>query len=317
MGNDVRSTPRAVPDRAAKFRIPHSAFRIREAVLGLLLALPPFAVVLLLIAVPAVQTVFFTLGQVPTNNAAYSTGMHLVVSERPTLAVYRDLLASPFFRADVRLTVGVTLAAVALVLVVAYILALYVRFGSGRLPAVVRSLYLTPMFVPVVIASYALITFYVDRGELQALLSHHGLGYRRVIYQPSGIIIGQVWASIPFAVLMLGSGLDAISDELIEAARDVGAGAPRILWRIVLPLNLVPALIVVTFTFIGVVGSFTIPFLLGPNAPQMLGVAMQAYFTSYQQPQAAAAMAVMTFVACAAAGALYVWGTSRAGRGAA
>src|SRR6266536_6368674 len=75
----------------------HSSLVVREAALGLLLALPPFAVVVLLIAVPAVQTVFFTLGQVPTNNAAYSTGMHLVVSERPTLAVYRDLLGSPFF----------------------------------------------------------------------------------------------------------------------------------------------------------------------------------------------------------------------------
>jgi ABC-type spermidine/putrescine transport system permease subunit I len=317
MRDQASTTRRAIPEAAPAVRPARAALRVREAALGLLMALPPFAIVILLIAVPAVQAVTFSLGQVPTNNAAYSTGMHLVVSERPTLAVYRDLLASQFFRADVQITLGVTLASVALVLVVGYILALYVRFGSGRLPAVVRSLYLTPMFVPVVIASYALITFYVDRGQLQALLSRLGLGYKPVIYHPSGIVLGQVWANIPFAVLMLGSGLDALSDELIEAARDVGAGAPRILWRIVLPLNLVPALIVATFTFIGVVGSFTIPFLLGPNAPQMLGVAMQAYFVSYQQPQAAAAMAVMTFLACAAAGALYVWGTSRAGRGAA
>lgn len=286
-----------------------------EATLGLLLALPPFAAVLLLIAVPAVQALTFSLGQVPSGNAAYTTGMHLVTSPTPTLAVYQSLFANPAFREDLKLTAGVTVTSVVLVLVVGYILALYVRFGSGPLPNLVRSLYLMPMFVPVVIASYALITFYVDRGELQAILEHLGLGYKPVIYHQSGIVIGQVWASIPFAVLMLGSGLDAISQELIEAARDVGAGPLTILWRVVLPLNLVPALIVVTFTFIGVVGSFTIPFLLGPNAPQMLGVTMQAYFSSYQQPQAAAAMAVLTFLVCAVAGGLYVWGTSRAGKG--
>ena len=31
------------------------------------------------------------------------------------------------------------------------------------------------------------------------------------------------------------------------------------------------------------VGSFTIPFLIGPNAPQMLGVAIQAYYYAEAQ----------------------------------
>ena len=81
-----------------------------------------------------------------------------------------------------------------------------------------------------------------------------------------------------------------------------------------LPLNVVPTLIVMTFTFIGVLGSFTVPYLIGPNAPQMIGVAMQSYFNSYRQPQPAVAMAVMTFVAASIAGAIYVWATARSGR---
>src|SRR5439155_1039019 len=88
----------------------------------------------------------------------------------------------------------------------------------------------------------------------------------------------------------------------------------RVLWRIVLPMNLVPLLIVLTFTFIGVVGSFTIPFLIGANAPQMMGVAIQAYFSNYNQPQPAVAMAVLLFAICALAGAVYVCATSRSGK---
>ena len=42
--------------------------------------------------------------------------------------------------------------------------------------------------------------------------------------------------------------------------------------------------------------------------------AMQAYYNSYRQPQAAVAMAVMTFVAAAGAGAVYIWATGRSGR---
>lgn len=290
--------------------------RWHEMVLGLVLALPPFVVLVLLVVYPAIEAFLFSLGQVPSNNAAFSTGMHLVVSKTPTLEVYRQLFASSFFRDDLAITFYVTFLAVFFVLIVSYVLALFVRFGSGPLPAVVRSLYLIPMFVPVVIASYALITFYVDHGFLQALLSHVGLGYVSPVYAGAGIVIGEVWASIPFAVLLLGSGLDGLPQELVEAAQDAGAGFLSVVWRIVLPLNVVPAMIVVTFTFIGVLGSFTVPYLLGPNAPQMLGVAMEAYFTSYQQPQPAVAMAVITFLLAAVAGAVYVWATARSGKAA-
>ena len=288
--------------------------RWREAAIGLAMVAPPIVMLLFLIGLPAVQATIFSLGIVPSDNLVFSTGQHLIKSDAPTLAVYRDLLASPFIRDDLWLTVWISLLSVVLVAIVSYVLALYVRFGSGPLPRIVRSLYLVPMFVPVVIASYAAITFYVDRGVLASILHVLGLPFASPAYKPAGVVITQVWFNIPFAVLMLGSGLDGIEQELIESAHDVGAGFLRVLWRIVLPMNLVPLLIVLTFTFIGVVGSFTIPFLIGANAPQMMGVAIQAYFSNYNQPQPAVAMAVLLFAICALAGALYVWATSRSGK---
>jgi len=291
--------------------------RWREALLGLVLAAPPFVMLCFLVVFPAVEAALFSLGLVPEDNVTFSTGMHVISSDTPTLEVYRLLWANEAFRAGLELTAVVTAFSVVIVLVVGYVLALYVRFSSGWLASAIRSLYLIPMFVPVVIASYALITFYTDHGELQAIVNGLGIGYSSPVYRASGIIIGQVWANIPFAVLLLGSGLDGLPQEMIEAAHDVGAGFFQVLWRIVLPLNVVPTLIVATFTFIGVLGSFTIPYLIGPNAPQMIGVAMQAYFNSYRQPQPAVAMAVMTFLAASVAGAIYVWATARSGRAAA
>ena len=289
--------------------------RVREAALGLLFVAPPVVVLLVLIVLPAIDAATFSLGLVPSGNLIFSTGLHLISSDTPTLAVYRDLLASPFVRDDLTLTIWITVVSVVFVAIVGYVLALYVRFGSGPLPTLVRSLYLVPMFVPVVIATYAAITFYVDRGFLAAVLHAIGLGYVSPAYKASGVVITQVWYNIPFAVLMLGSGLDGIEQELIDSAHDVGAGFLMVLWRIVLPMNLVPLLIVLTFTFIGIIGSFTIPFLIGPNAPQMLGVAIQAYFSNYNQPQPAVAMAVILFGISAVAGAAYVWATSRSNKG--
>jgi ABC-type spermidine/putrescine transport system permease subunit I len=288
--------------------------RAREAALGLLLVAPPMIVLLALIVWPALQATTFSLGLVPHENLTFSTGQHLVDSSTPTLQVYQDLFNSGFVRDDLSMTLWISVISVVLVAIVGYVLALYVRFGSGWLPRIVRSLYLIPMFVPVVIATYAAITFYVDRGVLNALLHAVGLPYTSPAYKPSGVVITQVWFNIPFAVLMLGSGLDGIEQELIDSAHDVGAGFLTVLWRIVLPMNLVPLLIVLAFTFIGVIGSFTIPYLIGPNAPQMMGVAIQAYFSNYNQPQAAVAMAVILFLIAALAGVVYVWATSRSNK---
>lgn len=285
-----------------------------EALIGLCLAVLPVLAMFVLVVLPAFEGLRFSLGQVPGDNPAYSTGSHLVTSAMPTLEVYRTLLLSPFVQADLRLTLTVTLFTVVLILLVGYTLALLVRFGRGRLATTVRSLYLIPMFVPVVIAAYAFITLYGPHGWLDALLHHVGVGYRSPIYSAPGIVMGLVWSHIPFAALLLGSGLDALPEEQIEAARDSGAGFPTILWRIILPLNLTPTLIVAAFGAIGVLGSYTVPSLLGPNAPQMLGVAMEQYFGAYRQPQAAVALAMIAFAAAAVIGALYVWGISRTRR---
>lgn len=286
----------------------------RQGALGFALALPPFLVLLALVAIPAVDGVLFSLGLVPKNNLAFSTGMHLVVSDHPTLEVYRNLLSSKYFLADLWLTLRVTVISVLLVVGIAYGLALYVRFTKGTFTRMVRSLYLVPMFIPIVIASYALITFWGDHGLVNALLAVFGAKYQSPIYHEPGIVTGTVWQSIPFAVLLLGSGLDNIAEEQIEAARDLGAGMFTVFRRIVLPLNLTPLLIVTTFTFLGVLGSYTVPYLLGPNAPQMLSVEMASHFGDYNQPQPAVAMAVITFIIAALAGAAYVWSTARNSR---
>lgn len=303
----VRKSSGYTPTAALKKR--------REAIIGFLLALPPMVVLFFLIVLPAFEALKFSLGLVPEDNVSYSNGLDIIRSQTPTLEVFQKLFASQFFQSNLRLTFFVSIFSVLILLVVSYVLALYARFGKGRLPSIIRTLYLIPMFIPTIIASYALITFFGDNGLLEALLLRIGVPYQTIIRHDWGIVMGQVWASIPFAVLMLSSGLDSISDDHIEAAKDAGASFSTILWRILLPLNFVPALIVATFTFIGVFGSYTIPYMLGPTAPQMLGVSMQVNFTAFRQPQTAVAIAVFSFAVCAIAGYIYVAATTRQNRG--
>ncbi len=286
-----------------------------QPVIGLLLVTPVIVVLFVLTIFPAFEALRFSLGFVPEDNPAFASGLNLVRSDTATLEAFQKLFATASFVGNLELTLRISFITVVLLVFIAYPLALFARFGTGRLAQLTKALYLLPMFVPVVIATYALITFYGDNGWLESILAVFGIPYTSIIRQEAGIIIGHIWVGIPFAVLMLSSGLEGIGLESIEAAKDQGASFWTIFWRIILPINFVPLLIVLTFSFIGVFGSYTVPYMLGANAPQMLGVSMALNFSAFRQPQTAVAMAVVSFAFCALAGALYVWATTRRSAG--
>lgn len=282
----------------------------RRSGLAMLVASIPVIFIAIFVGIPALMAIAFSLGYTDGPNATVSLlDQSLVTANHGiTFAVYAHLLGDASFRGDFWATIWVTLASVALILVVGWGLALYLRFARGPLVHILSSLYLVPLFIPVVIASYAIVTFWNAHGYMSALvedilhLPFDGFGYTLF-----GVVLGQLWVNIPFSVLLLASGLRNVPDSLIESARDVGASFPTILLRIIVPLNMLPTIIVATFTGIGVLGSFTIPYLTGPNAPTLLGVTMARFFQAFNEPQQAAAMAVLVFLLAAGLGAVYVW----------
>lgn len=260
--------------------------------------------------------VLYTLGKTGGLNQTISrVAQHQVVDRSGfTLEPYRRFFASAALRQDLWVTIWVTVLSTAALVVVAVVLALFVRFSKGRVGKLVSTVYVVPMFIPTVIASYALVTFWQQNGKLAGLLHAAGLPESWVPgYTSLGIVIGLVWTNIPFAVILLASAMHGVADALIEAARDVGASWLRVIWSVVLPLCRLPIVIIVTFTAIGTLGNFTIPDIMGPNAPQMLGVAMTDYYQSYGQPQQAEVMSVLVFLAALVLSAFYVW-ASRADR---
>jgi ABC-type spermidine/putrescine transport system permease subunit I len=253
-----------------------------------------------LVVLPAVTAVVTTLAPGPGG----SPGV--------TFARYAEVLGTRIIRADIAFSVVVTLVSVAVVFVLGYPLALYLRFSQGRLPSLLAVVFTVPLFVPVVIASFAMITFLVNHGLVSTVLYRLGVQtFPPLVYNATGIVLTEVWASLPFAVLILGAGLQAIDDSLIDSARDVGAGRLRTFATIILPLNAIPTLITVTLLFIAIFGSFTIPYLVGGNAPQMLGVTMTNYLTQYLRRTDAVTMAVLAFLIAAAVGVVYVVSVSR------
>ena len=158
---------------------------------------------------------------------------------------------------------------VALAIVLAYLLALYLRFVKSKVSRLIGNLYLLPRFVPSMVAVYAMITVVRDSGLLNRISQLFGGDFKPgMMYHASGLVTMNMWFNIPFAALMITAGLGAIPDSMIESARDVGASKLRVLRSMILPLSMKDVVIAATFVFMSNVGSFTTPYLWAATIPR-------------------------------------------------
>lgn len=169
-------------------------------------------------------------------------------------------------------------------------------------------LYLLPRFVPSMCAVYAMITIIRDSGLINRIGQLLGVDINMgMMYHASGIITMNLWFNIPFAAMMIAAGLSGIPDSIIEAASDVGAGKLRIFWNMILPLSLKDVVVAATFVFMSNVSSFTTPYLMGGNAPKMLGISLYDQFNRYMDYNRSAALSVIMFLICSVSAAVYIY----------
>ena len=285
--------------------------------LGFFLALPPIILILLFVGFPIVLAFAFSIGLTGgLNHVIASIGLNVHEAENwwGTPAAYIEVLTNARILRDLSVTVGVTALSTVSVMFLALGIALFLKLRDGRMARLLSGLAIIPLFIPVVIASWAIVTFYSGDGFVRSLFAQFGVEAPVWAFTMVAVVIGSVWTSLPFAVLMITSGLQAIPNAMIEAARDAGAGFLRIVVSILIPMAFVPILIAITFTAIGVVGSFTVPYFTGPNAPNMLGVSMSNYFSAFNQPQQSVVMAFIVFVIASGIAAAYVWANFRSAK---
>ncbi|MBB6404510.1 sugar ABC transporter permease [Arthrobacter sp. AZCC_0090] len=291
--------------------------RLGQRAVGFFMALPPILLIALFVGFPIVLAFGFSIGLTGGLNHTIATigqNVHEADAWWGTLAAYQEMFTNKRFLGDLLVTVIVTLVSTATVIFLALGIGLYLKLKGGRMARVLSGLAIVPLFIPVVIASWAILTFYSGTGFLRSVFALAGLDFPVWAFTMVTVIIGSVWTSLPFAVLMVSSGLQSVPNAMIEAARDAGAGALRTIVSVIVPMAAVPIIIATTFTAIGIVGSFTVPYFTGPNSPNMLGVDMSNYFSSFNQPQQSAVMAFTVFLIASGIAALYVWANFRSAK---
>ncbi len=300
-------------DGAAAARSRRRSSSVREHLLAYLMVAPPAIFLGVIIVYPALRAIWDTLA---VQHVVIHHGVQSV--ERTfTLDTYTAIWSDSYSRNSVLYSLRVTITSVIALFALCYPLAIYLRFSHGYITSMFRTLTLIPLFIPTIISAYAFISFYQQGNFLDVLMQQTGVEsrffggqYPQLIDNTNGIVMGQVWNNIPITVLLIGAGLGEIDNALIESARDVGAGWLRIFFRILFPLTLRQALIAFALAFIGVLGSYNIPTLIGPNAPPMLGVLMDRD-VNQMETLTAQGLAVITFGIAIVGGVFYVAALSR------
>ncbi|MBS1167644.1 MAG: transporter permease [Proteobacteria bacterium] len=100
-----------------------------------------------------------------------------------------------------------------------------------------------------------------------------------------GVIAATTWKQLPFMTLVITGAFAAIPEDIRHAARTLGAGPIRAFLRIELPLALPGITAAVLLTFIGSMGSFAIPDLVGAPNPLPLSVRMVRAFAEGDMSQ--------------------------------
>jgi multiple sugar transport system permease protein len=153
---------------------------------------------------------------------------------------YRTVVDNPTFLPA--LTHTVVFTGVSLIFQFTIGMALAVFFAQNfRLSATLRALFLVPWLLPLIVSSSTWSWMLnSDSGVVNSLLEAVGMDPVNWLTSPSwaltSVIIANIWIGIPFNLVVLYSGLQAIPPELYEAAALDGASGGQRFRRITFPL---------------------------------------------------------------------------------
>ncbi len=269
--------------------------RAKTLFYAFLLVLPAFIVVITIVAYPIVNSILRSFQVRGQSGFTLENYVYFFTNERE--------------RANILYTLFVVVITAVLSTVIAYALALYLRFVKNKVSGLIGKLYLIPRFIPGMVATYAVIVIIKDTGVINRISLLFGQDFRpALMFNTSGLVLMNLWFNIPFSAMLIASALSSIPDSVVEGARDVGASRLRVFFSMILPLSIKDVMVAATFVFMGNVGSFTTAYLImGSTNPKMLGISLFDQFTKYGNMERTATVSVIMFLICSVSAVVYIY----------
>jgi spermidine/putrescine transport system permease protein len=137
------------------------------------------------------------------------------------------------------------------------------------------------------------------------------LGPWDLLFTRFAVIVGMVYAHLPFMILPLYTNLEKHDPVLLDAAQDLGANAWSRFWRVTFPLSLPGIFSGAALVFIPVLGMFAIPEILGGKDDWLVGNMIKESFLGTRDWPFGSMLSMMLTVAVLATAGLAAWAARR------
>jgi multiple sugar transport system permease protein len=240
---------------------------------------PALAVILLFFLLPVGAALLLSLTDFDIYALADIGNIRFVA-----LRNYRELFGNALFWKALGNTLYFTVVGGPLTVVVALATALLVNSKAARFKTVFRTVYFAPVVTTIVAVAVVWRYLYHPRfGLLNRMLELVGIGAIDWLGDPHwampAIILLAVWKNFGYTMIIFVAALQAIPEELYEAARIDGAGPLQQFRHVTLPMLSPTFLFVGIITAIGYLQLFPEPYVMTRGGPvnSTLSVVMLMY----------------------------------------
>jgi spermidine/putrescine transport system permease protein len=186
-----------------------------------------------------------------------------------------------------------------LCLLMGYPFAFLLTRAPRRLRPLLLLLVVIPFWTSSLVRTYAMVIILKSKGVLNEALLAAGLIDEplELLYTDTAVLLGLIYALLPFMVLPLYAALEKLDGRLIEAARDLGAGGFQVFIRIILPLTMPGVIAGGILVFLPALGLFYIADILGGAKSLLVGNLIRDQFLAVRDwPFGAAASVMLTLL---------------------
>ena len=232
------------------------------------LTIPYIVWVILMIALPMLLIAFYSV----------IDGGNGIVNVDFTFDNYIQFFTDPDFLLILWRSIEIAIKTTIICVLVGYPIAYFIAGSSEKVQNILILMITLPMWINMLVRTYAWIGILSEGGIAQILLELIGLGNSELLYTEGAVMLGMVYNFIPFMILQINSALSKMDKSLIDASADLGANKVQTFRRVIFPLSLPGVISGVTLVFLPSVSSFFIPKLLGGGQYFLIGNVIENQF---------------------------------------
>ena len=193
-----------------------------------------------------------------------------------TLQSWKTFFGSDTYLASLWTTIRIWLIVLATTFIIGYPTALFVGLfvKNKTLSTVLLVICVIPFWTSFLIRVLAWRPMLGKEGAINIILQKFGIisqPIEALLFTELSVVIGMTQIYVVFMVGPIAFMLGRIDPNIIEAARDLGAGFSRIFWKIIFPLSLPGVVVGAIFVSVMVLGEFATAAALSGRKVNLLG----------------------------------------------